>query len=167
MQKKGPKLTSAERASAFFAEVEASEKKSYFPGDVKTMLNIIKQAPGSDIEAIETTETAETDVRYGDVFWSPMLGGKNRPWIVLSVRADIVVAVGMTSYDSVVGAIQSECRYWPKSHIGTTVSVFTQDIARRNVTRPYTNKGHLRKVAKSISKLHGLGIGSHKSEGTA
>lgn len=155
--KKGPKMSSAERAAEFFSEVEKNSRKSYSAGDVKQMLNIIKQAPTPDVEITETAETAETDVRHADVFWSPMAGGKNRPWIALSVRDNLVVAVAMTSYNSVVGAVPSECRLWPSVYIGTTVSVFPQEIARKNVTRPYTNKAHLREVTKAISSIYGLG----------
>lgn len=152
--KKGPKMSAGKRAGDFLSEVEKNSRKSYSAGDVKQMLNIIKQAPTPDVE---TTETAETDVRYADVFWSPMAGGKNRPWIALSVRDNLVVAVAMTSYNSVVGAVPSECRLWPSAYIGTTVSVFPQGIARKNVTRPYTNKAHLREVTKAISRIYGLG----------
>ena len=132
-------------------QIGTSDKSNYTKGEVRHILNDASQKTGG------CTSTTDVDkVRRGDVFIHKLVGGKVRPWIVLSVRSGLVAAVSMSSGDSAPRMIKGKCRLWPGSWIGTTVSLFEEDTARQCVSRPYTNSKHLREVEAHIAELYGL-----------
>lgn len=153
--------TPRDRAKRLKVEIEALPKSSYTKAEVAAVCSSIAGAPVIESEDMgcRAPETV-TDLRRGDVFIAKLVGGKVRPWIVLSVDvdADIVTAVSMSSGDSAPGMVESQCRFWPRSFIGTTVSLFRQQQARSEVTRPYTNLRHLADVEASIAALYGMRV---------
>lgn len=96
------------------------------------------------------------EIRRGDVFWHKLVGGKRRPWIVLSVKSDIVLAVALSTGDSAPRMVQAKCRFWAGRWVGTTTTLVTADLAKQSVTRPYTDREHLREIEAHIAELYGL-----------
>lgn len=107
------------------------------------------------LEALHET-TVVDDLRRGDVFWHKVVGGKKRPWVTLSVRSDLVVAVAMSSGDSAPRMIPAQCRFWAGTWLGTTTTLVEAETARQAVTRPYSNLDHLRELEAHIAELQGL-----------
>ena len=128
--------------------VESNPKGSYSKGEVKTILNSVS---GTDFGSIEVDH-----LKRGDVFSATMVGGKRRPWLTLSVRGGMVVAVAITSATDIPGARPARCRYWPGSYVGSTVSVFDHDFARKSFIRPYSNAADIREIEAELFELHQL-----------
>lgn len=127
-------------------EVEESPRESYTKGEVLHILEHLGWAARSiEIDGLQR----------GDVFWFKLVGGKPRPWVVLSVRGGVVCAVSMSSTNHMPHAIKSQSRFWP-GWIGTTVSLFHENEARKNVLHPYANRDHLREVEAKVAVLMGL-----------
>jgi len=143
--------TPQEQIRALMHDVSEAKKETYTKGEVKNILNSV--ASLSDL-GNHTQEIA--GIRRGDVFIAKMVGGKVRPWVVLSVRSEIVCAVCMSGGDRAPHMTKSECRLWPGSWIGSTVSLFAESLASKAVTRPYTNAAHLRDIERKISGLFEL-----------
>lgn len=144
--------TASGRADRLMSEIGEAKQESYSRGEVRTILNSIKMLGDGVTEALAEAEY----LRRGDVFAFRLVGGKVRPWIVLHVAGDNVSAVAMSSGDSAPGMVPSKCRLWPGSWIGTTVSLFNADDARRSVIRPYTNIQHLREIEARLHSIFGL-----------
>jgi hypothetical protein len=148
--------TAKARAARLMEEVGSGSQERYSRGEVKTILNAVAQSP--DAAASEPKNGDEDcrapasldELRRGDVFIAKLVGGKVRPWVVLQTNDDVVTAVALSSGDSAPNMTRSECRYWPASWIGSTISQFSIEAAQREVTRPYTNLAHLRAVERQI-----------------
>ncbi len=127
--------------------VAENVKGSYSKAEVLNLLNSLEH---------EHEVTVVDAIRRGDVFWHKVVGGKKRPWITLSVRSDLVVAVAMSSGNSAPRMVQAQCRFWAGSWIGTTTTLVNAEEARQSITRPYTNLEHLREIEAHVAELHGL-----------
>ena len=143
--------TAAQKAERLMQQVSDASKSHYTPGEVRHILNNI--ATTTDLHYAGEEVVA---VKRGDTFIAKVTGGKYRPWVVLSVRDEIVCAVAMSSGDRAPRMLKSQCRLWPRAWIGTTVSLFDHDLARKAVSRPYTNAKHLREVEAHVAGLMGL-----------
>lgn len=141
------------RAFRIMGEISDASKGTYSKGELKTILNSIS-AVGSGDSC--NSECHADSMRRGDVFIAKLVGGKVRPWITLSVRSEVVVAVAMSSSDSAPRMTKAKSRFWPGSWIGSTVSAFDESTARLQVTRPYSNDAHLREVERHLHSLMGL-----------
>jgi len=142
------KETPAEMAQRLAGEIGDGSQKSYTKGEVKHHLNNIA-ALKQDPPSVDTGCRAPTKVgelRRGDVFIATAIGGKVRPWIVLFVDDGFVSAVSLSTGDSAPNMTKSQCRYWARNWIGSTIAQFTLDHATQEVTRPYTNLVHLSEV---------------------
>lgn len=147
--------TANKMAARLMVEIETVKKSTYTKGDVRAILNSISQA-GNAIDGTCRAPISLKSLRRGDVFIAKMVGGKVRPWIVLRTDGPNVTALSMSSGDSAPGMVQSKCRLWPSSWIGTTISRFTVEHAAREVVRPYTNLAHLAKIEASIAAGMGM-----------
>lgn len=147
-------------AARLMNEIGSGAKGQYTKGEVKTIMNSIAQAgDGAVNEAATCRAPVSTDnLLRGDVFIAKAVGGKVRPWIVLNVRDEIVTAVALSSGDTAPAMVRSECRLWPGSWIGSTLSQFSIETAQQEVTRPYTNLSHLRKVERGIYERMGAAV---------
>jgi len=155
--------TSQATAKRLMGEIDAASKQQYTRGEVKMILHAIaaRQDADATLDEYRTTcraATAVQDLRYGDVFIFKLVGGKVRPWVVLSVSTETVIAVGMSSGDYAPAMVPSQCRLWPGCFIGNTVSVFERAAATQEVTRPYTNLRHLDQVRSDIAAQYGMTI---------
>ncbi len=149
--------TANSMALRLMREVEDAKKPSYAKGEVKTVLNSIAQA--GKLETLDGTcraPVALKTLRRGDVFIAKVVGGKVRPWITLNVGSEIITAVSMSSGDSAPGMKKSQCRFWPSSWVGSTISAFDMEFASKEVTRPYTNLVHLDEIEASIASNMGM-----------
>ena len=153
--------TPQERAKRLMLECDTSGKTNYTKGEVKLILNNFAHMAGPAFlaDAPEAdgcrAPTATDTLRRGDVFIARLVGGKVRPWCVLRVSGDTVVAMAMSTGEHVPGQSLSQCRYWPGSYIGGTVTTFTLDFARQEVTRPYTAAAHLRATERALFEAFG------------
>ena len=153
--------TPQERAKRLMLECDTSGKAHYTKGEVKLLLNNFSCMSGAaypadapDAEGCRAPTTTDT-LRRGDVFIARHVGGKTRPWCVLRVSGETVVAMALSSGQTVPGQSPSQCRYWPGSYIGGTVTTFTLDFARQEVTRPYTAAAHLRATERETFEIFG------------
>ena len=155
--------TPQERAKRLMLECDTSGKSHFTKGEVKLILNNFANmpAPGTaapavapDAEGCRAPTTTET-LRRGDVFIARHVGGKVRPWCVLRVSGETVVAMAISSSQSVPGQALSQCRYWPGAYLGGTVGTFALDCARQEVTRPYTAAAHLRATERALFETFG------------
>lgn len=146
--------TAGDLARRLMSEIDAANKSTYQRGEVKTILNHFTSKAVSAVEEGCRSTASVPDLRRGDVFIAKMVGGKLRPWIVLKVEAEIVVALCMTSGESAPACQPSECRLWPSSWLGSTISAFPHSAACAEVTRPYTNLAHLAKAEAAVAALH-------------
>lgn len=128
--------------------VSDNPKATYTKGDVKTILNQISGTASGTIEVDR--------LRRGDVFSATLVGGKRRPWLTLSNRRGVVVAVAMSSAEHGPEFRESKCRYWPGSWIGGTVSTFNDHYARKEFMRTYSNHKHLAEVERDLAQTLGL-----------
>lgn len=154
--------SASERASEYMEAIRGSTTGHYAKGEVLSMLNTIAQCPTTaKIDPIQTPEDDDTGImsvevpqlRRGDVVWFKLVGGKGRPWVVLHSDGATVVAIAMSTGEHVPGSAASQCRFWPRSYLGTTVAVLDHEEARKRATRPYTNLRHLREFETELSKL--------------
>lgn len=144
-----------EMAKRLMDDIGDATQGSYTKGEVRTILNAI---------AMKQDTTAENTVPVdrlsrGDVFIGKSIGGKQRPWIVLSSRAGRVCAVALSTSAPLSGvkvADRSKCRLWPGSWITAALTVFNEEEARQHVSRPYTNKAHLRVVEEVLAGIFRL-----------
>jgi hypothetical protein len=147
------KQTPQERAKALMDEIDtAGLKRNYSGAEVKTILNTIACMKDA-AQLVEDTCRAPISVeklRRGDVFIAGTYGGKPRPWVVLRVRPEAVDATAMSSGEKAPDLVQSKCRLWPGSWLGSAVASFRMDVATREVTRPYTNLAHLSEIEAAI-----------------
>ncbi|MGC1494200.1 MAG: hypothetical protein WA790_00215 [Sulfitobacter sp.] len=146
-----------ERAARYADELKVSNKQSVSLGKAVEMLSSVASLGGREPDAAIEGESCRAPValdklQRGDVFIAKVTGGKRRPWIVLGICGDNVSAVSMSSGDKCPGTVQSKCRLWPDSWIGTTISLFEISFAGREVTRPYTNIPHIREIEAGIAK---------------
>jgi len=149
--------TPQERALRYLNDIDGSTTGHYKAGEVKTLLHPIPKIPASrnHSEVVSGEEgcrsTVSLDsVRRGDVFIASAVGGKHRPWVVLRVQGDSVLATCLSSSTQVDGALISECRYWPDCFIGGAIATFPMDQATREVTRRFTAKGQLNDVEQGF-----------------
>lgn len=154
--------TATEMARRLIDEIKEGEKVQFSRGEVNAILNAIAMRPETDGASGCRAPTTVKELRRGDVFIGAMIGGKVRPWIALRVTDHAVTAVCMSSGDSAPNMIQSKCRYWPSNWIGSTVSQFAPDAAKREVMRPYTNAAHLNEVEKALAAKLGFDIPKRK-----
>lgn len=140
----------AERAERLIQEISASGKETYTRCEVSHLLNSVKGA-GTLWSGLRKLD----NLVRGDVFIAKVVGGKIRPWCVLSCRDGTVVAVAMSSGDSAPGMVKCESRYW-SGWFGMTVSSFREDEARQHCSLPYGNRDHLREVERQLANSMGL-----------
>lgn len=147
--------TSAEMARRLMNDIGESTQGSYTKGEVRTILNAIAMKQDTTSE-----NTVPVDrLSRGDVFIGKTIGGKQRPWIVLSCRKGRVCAVALSASGPASGvriADKSRCRFWPDAWLTATLTVFNEDEARKHVSRPYTNKAHLREVEEMLGRIFAL-----------
>jgi len=145
-----------ERAARLAVEIGLRASKSMSTGEAKSLMESVASLGGRDgSQPIEDTCRAPVKLdalQRGDVFLAKVTGGKLRPWVVLGICGGNVSAVTMSSAESAPNVLKSECRFWPDSWIGTTVSLFDMEYACQEVTRPYTNMAHLRQVEVNFAK---------------
>lgn len=149
----GTPETAGQRARRLMGEIEASNKGTYSKGDVKLILNQFSSMdapPQADICETCRAPAEVGDLRRGDVFIHKLVGGKVRPWIVLSCDGRVVRAVAMSSGDKVPDCVQAKCRLWPGAWITSTLATVSVEFASAEVTRPYTNLRHLAEVESAI-----------------
>ena len=135
--------------------IEKSDQKSYGKRELETMIKsaIAKVNEGTNDALAECRQPMKVnELRRGDVFLHKLVGGKLRPWIALRIEDNTVVAVAMSSGDSIPNAIKSQCRYWSGSWIPPTVTNVRMDVALEEVTRPYTNLAHLAEIEQEIAE---------------
>lgn len=154
--------TATEMARRLIDEIKAAKKTTFDRREVNEILNQIAHRPDIGGDTGCRAPTTVKELRRGDVFIGAMVGGKVRPWIALRVRDHAVTAVCMSSGDRAPNMTQSKCRYWPSNWIGSTVSQFTPDAAKREVMRPYTNAAHLNEVEKALAAKLGFEIPKRK-----
>lgn len=154
--------TAAEMARRLIDEIKAGGKAKFERHEVNKILNQIAMRPDTDGANGCRAPATVKELRRGDVFIGAMVGGKVRPWITLRVTDHAVTAVSMSSGDSAPNMIQSKCRYWPSNWIGSTVSQFAPDAAKREVMRPYTNAAHLNEVENILAAKLGFEIPKKK-----
>ena len=130
--------------------ISENVKDKYSKAEVLNLLRALEK---------DHESTVVEELRRGDVFWHKLVGGKIRPWIALSVRSELVVAVAMSSGDSAPRMIQAQCRYWQGSWVGTTTTLVNAEEAQKSVTRPYTNLDHLTEIEARIAGLYDLRTG--------
>lgn len=142
--------TPTERAARFMGLVDENEKKTYSKGEVRHFLNEIQK-----MRLAESSTGVEVQkIKRGDVFMGSMVGGKLRPWVVLHVLEHSVSALAMSGNgESAPQARKSQCRYWPASFLGFTISLFPKNTAMASVTRPYTARAHLTSVERDLVSL--------------
>jgi len=125
-------------------------KSHYTRGELRHALNILLNLMPMDVESYKSRmPTSVEDLHRGDVFLHKTFGGKIRPWIVLKVMEDCVLAVPMSSTGLVPRSVPSQCRLW-KGHIGVGAVLIPLESARKEVTRPYTNHKHLDQVEDAV-----------------
>lgn len=92
-------------------------------------------------------------IKIGDVFKYNGGYGKERPWLVLSVRKNGVVAVCMSTSEHQFCLLSVESRFWPESKICKTISVFSHDTVKENMSFPYDNRKHIQEIKKNLRKI--------------
>ena len=154
--------TAKEMALRLMHQMDAEPKANYSKGEVKSILKVISDRPEQPVtvdndEGCRGPCEVET-LRRGDVFIARLVGGKVRPWIVLSVSDGVVSAVAFSHADTAPLMVPSQCRLWRGSWIGKTISVFSEDVAKKEVTRPYTNLRHLDQIVVDIAAQYGMAV---------
>lgn len=155
------KETVKERADRLMGEVEKEAKTHFTKGEVKALINhfaVTNFAPdrGEEADTGCRAPIMLADLSRGDVFIAKVLGGKVRPWITLHVEDGVVTAVPLSSGESAPNMIKAQCRFWPSNWIGTTIAQFHLEVAVQEVSRPYTNRNHLKEVERHIAANIGM-----------
>lgn len=147
-----------QRASRYIDEMK---DEPHSPGEVRQLLNAIKTMPLSRNEVEDIGDTAPPrignmpavlQVRRGDVFIAPGVGGKKRPWAILNVRGDVVTATAMSSGNKAPNLVQTECRFWRGSWVGGATAQFPVQMVVSHITRPLTDFAALLEAEALIIK---------------
>lgn len=92
-------------------------------------------------------------VKVGDTYFHKVVGGKNRPWVVLWVRKGWVGAATLTHHTEIEGGIPCECRFWEGSSIGPCLDMRPVEAIKDSIYYPYTNLKHLKEVRETFFKI--------------